>query len=79
MASMTRFSPSSYPTLSLQVGKETESAWGSASGIESPKARRVTSLMLVLVLDMLTPFNEVGLIKKRWGVTTNPALCTLKK
>jgi hypothetical protein len=37
MVSTTRFSPSSYPITSCQVGSETEMAWGTMAGMALPK------------------------------------------
>ena len=50
MASTTRFSPSSYPTLSFQVGSDTEMACGVNAGTDAPSAIGASSVSVCVVL-----------------------------
>lgn len=49
IASATRFSPSSYPTLSFHVGSDTEIACGVKGGTERPNATLGLAVVMISV------------------------------
>ena len=51
MLSTTRFSPSSYPTLSFHVGNETEIACGVSGGTDVPNEALMPEVQVVLEDD----------------------------
>ena len=53
IASATRFSPVSYPTLSLQVGSETEMAWAVKGGTAKPRATAWPLRAEAVIVDLL--------------------------
>ena len=64
MASMTRFSPSSYPTLSFHVGKDTEMAWAVKGGTDMPSVSCcVFGMVIVTAVLIVSAWTRGGVLR----------------
>ena len=66
MASTTRFSPSSYPTLSFHVGNDTEMAWAVKGGTDMPSVSCcVFGMVIVTAVLIVSAWTRGGVLRFR--------------